>query len=201
MIAIIDYGMGNIRSIENAINEMDGKAALVSNPDHISEYDKVILPGVGAFKHAMESLESSGMLGALELYKDSGKLIVGVCLGMQLMCLNSDEGGNFKGLGWFDAIVKHFPKTENIRIPHMGWNEVKLTRENKIFNNIGSGEDFYFVHSYFVTCNKNIDTLGKTNHGLSFSSIIQRDNIVGVQFHPEKSQRAGLQMIKNIISY
>ena len=139
--------MGNIRSIENAICKMGGSATLVSQPDEIIKYDKVILPGVGAFIHAMISLESAGMLEALKYYKDKGNLIVGVCLGMQLMCLYSEEGGHYNGLEWFDAEVRHFSLNEKVRIPHMGWNEVNFTYKNNILNNVTSGEDFYFVHS------------------------------------------------------
>ena len=199
MIAIIDYGIGNVRSIENAICEMGGGVDLVNKPDELIKYDKIILPGVGAFKDAMKSLANSGMLEALEDYKDKGNLIIGVCLGMQLMCMYSEEGGHWNGLGWFDAQVRHFPLNNNIRIPHMGWNDVSFTRKHPIFNKIESGENFYFAHSYFINCNNDTDVLGYSGHGITFSSIIQKENLIGMQFHPEKSQKAGLQIIKNLL--
>jgi glutamine amidotransferase len=199
MVAIIDYGMGNIRSIENAILEVGGNVKIVSDPDKLNNYDKLLLPGVGAFGHAITSLRKTGMDQALDLFKDSGKSIIGVCLGMQLMCLNSGEDGHHIGLGWFDAEVKLFPKGKNIRIPHMGWNNVSFTRENPILNKVESGQNFYFVHSYFVNCNNDIDILGYSDHGITFSSIILKENLIGMQFHPEKSQKVGLQIIKNLL--
>ena len=196
-IGIVDYGMGNIRSVANAVDEVGGVEDLILEPEKLSDYDKLILPGVGAFGQAISVLKSTGLHQALNEYKDSGKPILGICLGMQLMCMSSEEGGSHSGLGWFDASVKAFPVDSGLVVPHMGWNDMFFSHEERILKNVNNGSDFYFLHGYFVECSNEKDVLGKTEYGIAFSSMISKENVYGIQFHPEKSQAAGLQLLKN----
>ena len=196
-IAILDYGMGNIRSVANAVDKVEGVESLVSEPEQLADFDKLILPGVGAFAQAIQRLNESGLDAALDEYRASGKPILGICLGMQLLCSSSQEDGMHQGLNWFDARVEAIPKTADLVIPHMGWNNVSFQREDPILRGVESGSDFYFVHSYCVHCADPEDRLGVSEYGVGFASIIQRDNVYGMQFHPEKSQHVGLTLLKN----
>lgn len=198
-VAIVDYGMGNLRSVQNAITHLGFSSEIVSSPEKLGLYKKIILPGVGAFGQAIESLNSSGMAQCLDDRKNDGAQILGICLGMQLMCKNSEENGVHQGLGWFDAEVKRFPNIQGLAVPHMGWNSVNFKKNDLIFSNIESGEDAYFVHSYHVVCNQEEDKLATTEYGLEFTSMIQHGNLRGIQFHPEKSQQFGLSLIKNYL--
>jgi glutamine amidotransferase len=198
-IAIVDYGMGNLRSVYNAIKHLGFDSCFVSDSNQLAYYDKIILPGVGAFSQAIDCLHSTGLTQSLNERKNSGAQILGICLGMQLMCKLSEEDGLFEGLGWFEAEVRRFPKAIGHRVPCIGWNSVKFQRENAIFNGIQSNDDAYFVHSYHVVCNNPEDVLATTEYGINFASMIQRDNIIGIQFHPEKSQEFGLQMMRNFL--
>ncbi|MDP8568079.1 imidazole glycerol phosphate synthase subunit HisH [Methylophilus aquaticus] len=198
-VAIIDYGMGNLRSVQNAITHLGFTSDIVSIPEQLNHYDKIILPGVGAFGQAIECLLRSGMAEGLTLRKNNGAHILGICLGMQLMCKTSEEDGNHQGLGWFDAEVIRLPEMQGLPVPHIGWNGVDIKKDDPIFTNIQSGEDAYFVHSYHVVCNHQEDILASTDYGSEFTSIIQHDNLRGIQFHPEKSQQFGLNLIKNYL--
>lgn len=198
-VAIVDYGMGNLRSVQNAVEHMGFQAAIVSKPTELLAYSKVILPGVGAFGQAISCLHQTGMTDALNECKSSGVQILGICLGMQLMCAFSEEDGDHKGLGWFSAKVKKFRPEAGLAIPHMGWNGVDFKRNDILFDGIVSGDDAYFVHSYHVVCDDVNDVIATTDYGVQFSSIIQRDNLRGIQFHPEKSQGFGLTMIRNYL--
>jgi len=198
-VAIVDYGMGNLRSVQNAVEHMGFQATIVTNPSELSVYSKVILPGVGAFGQAISCLQQTGMVGALNECKSSGTQILGICLGMQLMCALSEEDGSHEGLGWFSAKVTKFGSEAGLAIPHMGWNGVDFKRSDILFNGIVSGDDAYFVHSYHVVCDDANDVIATTDYGVQFSSIIQRDNLRGIQFHPEKSQGFGLAMIRNYL--
>ncbi|QDC47523.1 imidazole glycerol phosphate synthase subunit HisH [Candidatus Methylopumilus universalis] len=198
-VAIVDYGMGNLRSVENAITHVGFSSDIVSIPEKLIHYNKIILPGVGGFGQAIKSLKASGMSESLTERKNNGAQILGICLGMQLMCKSSEEDGLHQGLSWFDAKVKRFPDLKGLHIPHMGWNSVKFEKNDAILKNLESGEDAYFVHSYHVACNNSNDKLAVTEYGLEFTSMIQRDNLIGVQFHPEKSQDFGLRLIKSYL--
>lgn len=196
-IAIVDYGMGNIRSVANALDEVGGVEELVSDPDRLDGFDKVILPGVGAFAEAIAALDGSGMREALDAYRVSGRPLLGICLGMQLMCSDSQEDGFHRGLGWFAAHVVALPSGVGLVVPHMGWNEVAFTRDSRVTTGVPSGTDFYFVHSYCVQCEVDADVLGRTEYGVGFASMIAHENVTGMQFHPEKSQQVGLQLLRN----
>lgn len=200
-IAIIDYGMGNIRSVSNALDEAGHVGTLVSDPAAVADYDKVILPGVGAFAEAIENLRATGMVDALDTHVSAGKPLLGICLGMQLICRNSDEDGSHEGLGWVDAQVTGLPASEGLKVPHMGWNSLEFEVSHPIFEGLESGGDVYFVHSYYVDPADDACVLARTSHGIPFPSIIGSDSIVGMQFHPEKSQRIGLQLLANFVGW
>ncbi len=196
-LGVIDYGMGNLRSVLNALDEVGREAALLSAPEQVSAYDKIIIPGVGAFSEAMSNLRQSGMDEALAHHVAAGKLLLGICLGMQLICRKSHENGEHQGLGWIDAEVRHFPPSEGLKVPHMGWNAIDINYDKPVVSDVPSGADVYFVHSYYVDCADKNDELGSTEHGIRFASIIARDNVYGMQFHPEKSQNVGMQLLRN----
>jgi glutamine amidotransferase len=198
-VAIVDYGMGNLRSVQNAINHLGGTSAIVANPSELSTYDKIILPGVGAFGQAIACLHQTGLATALNESRETGAHILGICLGMQLMCSASEEDGIHEGLGWFPAQVTRFLPDTGLSVPHMGWNGVDFIRDDPILAGLVSGSDAYFVHSYHVRCDDPTDELASTDYGLRFSSMIQRGNVRGIQFHPEKSQGFGLAIIRNYL--
>ena len=196
-LGIIDYGMGNLRSVQNALEEIGQPAALVSDPVQITGFDKIIIPGVGAFGEAVENLRAGGMDSALREHVAAGKPLLGICLGMQLICRKSYEDGEHEGLGWIDAEVRHFPPAGGLKVPHMGWNAVDYDAPHPLLNKVASGADVYFVHSYYVDCAAAADSLGTTEHGLRFTSVVGHDNVYGMQFHPEKSQHVGMQLLRN----
>ena len=196
-IGILDYGMGNLKSVSNAIDKIGLQSTVVQYPEEINLYDGLILPGVGAFPQAIQKIKESALDDAMVSYIDSGRPLLGICLGMQLMCNSSDEGGNNKGLGWFDADILHFPASDSLAIPHMGWNTLTVSYKHKNFASFEKELDVYFVHSYFAKSNKNSEVLATTVHGVKFTSMLARDNLCAMQFHPEKSHHIGLQLIKN----
>ena len=200
-IAIIDYGMGNLASIANMIKKAGGKCSIVNNAELLPMYDKVILPGVGAFDTAINNIKSNGLWDALNKYAlVDKKPVLGICLGMQLLCSQSEEGVE-KGFGWIDADVKKFNlKDSGLRIPHMGWNTINVQNQAfPLFKNTEEEQRFYFVHSYAVTCKKQENVAATTNYGGDFDSVIWHDNIMGFQCHPEKSHKFGLQIFKTFI--
>lgn len=199
-IGIVNYGMGNLRSVCNALAEIEAPAELFTDPERVAGYDKIIIPGVGAFQEAMENLRSLGMVSALECHVAAGKPLLGICLGMQLICRKSHEDGEHEGLGWLDAEVRHFPPGEGIKVPHMGWNAIDFDRPHALLAEVKPGADVYFVHSYYVDCVDPADSAGTTEHGIRFTSIVAHDNVYGMQFHPEKSQQVGMQLLRNFVN-
>lgn len=198
-IGILDYGMGNISSLKNALVEVGGQPVIVKEPGTLENLNQLILPGVGAFSDAINLLKKKNFIAALNDYAGRGKKILGICLGMQLMCNSSSENGKHTGFGWFDASVEKIHSSSGIKVPHIGWNSVEIVNDNNLFQNIQNFSDFYFVHSFKVKCNKESEILTKTCHGVNFTSGIKRKNICGVQFHPEKSQSSGLNFLKNFL--
>lgn len=202
MIAIIDYNVGNLSSVLNACKVLGVEASIENKPDNLSRYDKIILPGVGAFKDAMEHLKETNMDKAIIQFANSGKPVFGICLGLQLLFQSSEEFGKTSGLGLIDGEVKMFDydKTikENLKIPHMGWNKISHT-DNKLFDNLNDPY-LYFVHSYHIVCDEQY-IIGKTDYGYNFPSAVNKDNIFGLQPHPEKSHNSGLQIIKNFSKF
>ena len=202
MIAIVDYNMGNLASVINAFKSVGAEVVVESNPTKLQNYDKLILPGVGAFGDAMEHLKENGMDEAVKQYAQSGKPLLGICLGMQLLFESSNEFGEHKGLGLIEGKVEAFNETNfdhNLKVPHMGWNELFVQKENPLF--IGLNKDFYlyFVHSFHVVCD-NKYAIGKTYYGYEFVSAVNKDNIYGIQPHPEKSHENGLKIIENFVN-
>lgn len=200
-IVIIDYGMGNIGSIANMIKFVGAKSIITSDKKIIEKAKKVILPGVGHFDRAMQNIQQLD-LQELITYKATEEKIpfLGICLGMQLMCNRSEEG-NLDGLKFIDAEVLHFSFDDDsqLKIPHMGWNTIIKNKENPIIDDLDDASRFYFVHSYYVKCNHEADTLTYTNYGNKFTSAFSLDNIIGVQFHPEKSHKFGVKLFQNFI--
>lgn len=199
MIGIIDYNMGNLASVYNACHLLDAKATIVKDPNDLKNYDRIILPGVGAYKDAMEHLNETGMKEAIYNFANTGKPMIGICLGMQLLFESSQEFGHSDGLGLIDGQVIKFDKTkmhEDFKIPHMGWNTIQ-NKEHALFEGLDNPY-LYFVHSYHaVTNEKNI--IGKTTYGYDFVSAVNKDNIYGFQPHPEKSHDNGLKILKNFM--
>lgn len=200
-LGIVNYGLGNIRSIVNAIEftSKDCKIKLLNTADELQDQDKLILPGVGAFGDAADILHRDQWVEGIENERKKGKYILGICLGMQLLASKSYEFGEFKGLNFISGEVKRIPSQKGLRIPHIGWNSVYWEGDYSLFKDIESGADFYFVHSYYFQCTVPQNSIGETTHGLKFSSVVQKENVIGTQFHPEKSQKNGIQLINNFI--
>jgi glutamine amidotransferase len=199
MIAVVNYNMGNLRSVQNAFSKIGEEVAIISNPDEIQNYDKLILPGVGAFGDAMVHLKENRMDEAIREFAKSGKSLLGICLGMQLLLESSDEFGEHEGLGLISGIVRKFDKEKfktTLKVPHMGWNELFIKKQTPLFNGLDDEIYLYFVHSYHAICDEKY-TIGETEYGYPFASAINKDNIYGFQPHPEKSHENGLKILKN----
>jgi imidazole glycerol-phosphate synthase subunit HisH len=201
-IAILDYGMGNLRSVVNAFNTIGYAASIVHEPNVLSEFSHIVLPGVGAFGDGMKNLRSSGWLDVLEReIIDKKKPFLGICLGMQLLATMGTENGLQEGLNWISGTVKKIESDDpQIRVPHVGWNDVIFLRKDGLYKDLGDSQVFYFVHSYFIDVNDESSVVsGLTVHGIELAVSIEKDNIYAVQFHPEKSQKIGLKVLENFI--
>jgi len=201
-IIIIDYGMGNLRSVQKKIQRVGAEAEITADIDTIVQADKLILPGVGHFTNGVVKLKESGIWDVLNKTVLVQKTpIFGICLGMQLMAKHSDEG-NTEGLGWFDADIIKFKVRDRLRykVPHMGWNNAVAKKESALFQGISEEAMFYFVHSYHIKCNDEQDILTTTEYEYPFTSSIQKGNIFGTQFHPEKSHDFGEIVLRNFIN-
>ena len=195
MIGIIDYGLGNVQAFLNVYKRLNIGAFSASRPEQLATATKVILPGVGAFDHAMERLDQSGLRAALsERVLRDGVPLLGVCVGMQMLARSSEEGSR-AGLGWIQADVKRF--TASVPLPHMGWNDVKSVVSNRLLAGLESDARFYFLHSYYVDCDRPADSLAVTEYGAAFSCVVGAANVFGVQFHPEKSHHHGTRLLQN----
>ena len=200
-IVIINYGMGNLNSVKRKLSRLGIDACISSDPLEITNTDKLILPGVGHFEKAIQNIRDLKLWDVLNekvLIKKAP--ILGICLGMQLMAKHSEEG-NKEGFAWFDAEVVHFNMHEQLKhkAPHMGWNNVKTTKHSLLFDDIAESQEFYFVHSYHIKSNEEEDILAISEYEYSFVSALEKDNIFGVQFHPEKSHDAGEKMLANFL--
>jgi len=198
VIVIIDYGMGNLGSIQNMLRKVGAKVVISGKPDVIASADKLILPGVGSFDNGMSKLKELGLLTVLHQKVVAEKTpILGICLGMQLMTKSSEEGLT-KGLGWINADTVRFTFSSNVyRVPHMGWNTIAAVRQSKLMSDLGDEPRFYFAHSYHVRCSDDAVVLARTTYAHEFISAIEHQNIAGVQFHPEKSHKYGMQLLSN----
>ena len=199
MIGIIDYGVGNIKAFSNIYTQLNIPFKIIKNIDDFFNVNKLILPGVGSFDHAMISLQNSGMREKLdELVLEKKIPVIGICVGMQMLAKSSEEG-TLNGLGWIDGIVKKFDKSKikNAPLPHMGWNNLKIEKKNKIFDNLEENPRYYFLHSYYFECENKEDVIATATYGEKFDCMINHKNIYGIQCHPEKSHHNGMQLLKN----
>lgn len=201
-VTIVDYGMGNLDSVFRAVEECGGNPVITNQARDFKAANYVVLPGVGAFAAGMRNLRERGLQELLsEQVIEKGIPFLGICLGMQLLATKGWEGEETDGLGWIEGEVKRLePKDRNERIPHMGWNEVVFAREFPLLHGIPSGKDFYFVHSYHLLCRDERDIIARTPYCGGFVSAVGKGQLFGVQFHPEKSQRLGFQVIKNFLA-
>ncbi len=200
MIAIINYGVGNIRAFVNIYNKLNIPIKIAEKASDLDNVDKLILPGVGAFDHAMEKLNASGMRERVdELVLEKKFPVVGICVGMQMLAKCSDEGLS-PGLGWIDADVKKFDVNKiqyKTHLPHMGWNDIYGINDNPLLKGLQENAKFYFLHSYYFHCNNDSDIIATADYGIKFTSAANHGNIYGVQFHPEKSHQFGIQLLNN----
>ncbi len=199
-IAIVDYGMGNLHSVKRKLDRIGVHPHLTSDPDELLRADKLLLPGVGHFGKAMEHLVSLGLMPALnEAVMVRKTPILGICLGMQLFARHSEEG-DAEGLGWIDADVERFTMDDpRLKVPHMGWNSVRVARSSALLTDVTDETEFYFVHAYHLVCRDSGDVLCHTDYGSPFTSAVERENLYGVQFHPEKSHDAGEALLRNFL--
>ena len=198
MLAIIDYDMGNLRSVQKALERVGHEAIVTSDPAVLAEADKLVLPGVGAFRDAIKALEDRRLAEPIMQFIGAGKPFLGICLGLQLLFETSYEDGEHRGLGVLPGRIVRFDLPNGYKVPHMGWNQLSFGEERApIFNGIDQGEYFYFVHSYYVEPSDAAITAAEADYGGAFCSAVWRDNLFACQFHPEKSQAAGLRLLKN----
>jgi imidazole glycerol-phosphate synthase subunit HisH len=200
MITIIDYGLGNVLAFVNVYNRLNIPVRVAKSAADLAAATKLILPGVGSFDHAMEQLDRSGMRESIDrLVVQERVPVLGICVGMQMLAKSSDEGQR-AGLGWIDGTVRKFDLSgmpQGTYLPHMGWNDVKPTTAGGLFKGLEHEARFYFLHSYYFECRQQADVLAQTDYGPEFSCAVRRDNVYGVQFHPEKSHHFGSQLLSN----
>ena len=200
MIAIIDYGAGNLHSVKNALDFLGADNIVTGNKEEILSADKVILPGVGAFGDAMKCLEERGLVETVKTVAENGKPFLGICLGLHLLFEESEESPNVKGLGIFKGKIVKIPDNGNLKIPHMGWNNIRITKDSKILKNIGNEPYVYFVHSYYVEAEDESVVSAYTEYGQRLDIAVEQGNVFATQFHPEKSGDTGLEILKNFIA-
>ncbi len=198
MIALIDYNMGNLLSVSKALETVGGDIRLVDKADDLEDFDSIVLPGVGHFGDGMENLRSRGFEKPLLEAAESGKALLGICLGMQMMLENSEEAPGVAGLGMFKGKVLRFPQAGE-KVPHTGWNNVKIRNNNPLMQGVPDESYFYFVHSYYVAADDPACMIGSCEYITEFTAIIGRGKVCGTQFHPEKSQKYGLTILENFV--
>lgn len=197
MIAVIDYGAGNLQSVKKALDFIGCDNVATSDADEISAADGIILPGVGSFGDAMEQLYSRGLDEVIRSEVKKGKPLLGICLGLQLLFDESEESPGVKGLGLIKGKIRKIPKQDGIKVPHMGWNSLEITNKTGIFEDVRDGEFVYFVHSYYLTADNESDVSARTFYSVSIDAAVCHENISAVQFHPEKSGECGLKMLRS----
>ncbi len=197
MIAIIDYGMGNLRSVQKALEKVGAQTLITQKPEDIKRADKVVLPGVGAIKPAIERLRELNLTALIKETIKSRKPFLGICLGLQLLFETSEEGGSVEGLGVLPGVVQQF---KALKVPHMGWNQIDIVKKDcRLFKGIPNQTNVYFCHSYYVKPQEKDLSATLTKYGVEFTSAVCKENIFAVQFHPEKSQTVGLKILKNFV--
>ena len=197
MIKIVDYGMGNLRSVQKAFEKLGCAAEIVSRPEQIADAEKLVLPGVGAFRDAIHELERLQLVDPIREHIQRDKPFLGICLGLQLLFDVGYEDGEWKGLGVLAGDVVRFPAMTDLKVPHMGWNTLQRTRPIPLLDGIPEGASVYFVHSYYVRPSDESVIAARTGYGIDFTSIVSRGNLFASQFHPEKSQKVGLKLLEN----
>jgi glutamine amidotransferase len=201
-IGILDLDIGNLRSVWNAVYQNGFDPEFVNNPSSIKNFDRLILPGVGSFHAAIEKLDRGGFREALLEFAGSGKPLLGICLGMQILAEEGEEGGvSSRGLGLIPGKVSRLPGGEGFPVPHVGWNNVEIRKSHPILSDVKGGVDFYFVHSYALEGESGDHAIGITDYGVNFTSIAADKNVVGFQFHPEKSQANGLKLLSKFCDW
>ncbi len=199
MIVVVDYGVGNLSSVGNMLRKAGGDVHISQDPAEILSADKLLLPGVGHFDHGMKMLNTSGLREAIDSFAlELKRPLLGICLGAQILG-NGSEEGDTPGLGWIDMECRKFKEMPGFRIPHMGWSQIVLEKSSPLFNMMSDDARFYFVHSYRMHCKDSGDVLATATHGIDFTCAVQRGNIFGTQFHPEKSLRHGLAVMKAFV--
>lgn len=203
MIAIVDYGMGNVRSLRNAFEYLGEDVVVTSDFPTLEDADRLVLPGVGAFGDAMAAIEERGLERVLTRQAlEHKKPVLGVCLGMQLFAKSSCEHGDHRGLGWIDAEIRRLEVAEPLKVPHVGWNDLHFPSDDWLFEGIRSGEaNFYFVHSFHMACHQSSDLIATTDYGGPVTAVVRSGNLIAAQFHPEKSQDNGLKMLANWVHH
>lgn len=200
MIAIIDYGAGNLQSVKKAFDFIGAESVITDNPETINACDKILLPGVGSFGDAMDSMTKKGLVETVKQNALSGKPFLGICLGLQLLFEESEESPGVKGLGIFKGKIKKFSSDMSLKIPHIGWNSLEIKQKDTLFKDIPENSYVYFVHSYYLHAEDENEIATVTNYGIDFHSAVGKDNIFATQFHPEKSGDVGLQILRNFAS-
>ena len=200
MIAIIDYGAGNLQSVKKAFDFIGAESVITNDPEVILSADKILLPGVGSFGDAMDSMEKNGLVETVKECALSGKPFLGICLGLQLLFEESEESPGVKGLGIFKGKIKKFSSDMGLKIPHIGWNSLEIKQKDTLFKDIPENAYVYFVHSYYLHAEDENDIATVTNYGIDFHSAVGKNNIFATQFHPEKSGDVGLQILRNFAS-
>lgn len=203
MIAIVDYGMGNVRSLRNAFEYLGEDVVITSDPTELDAADRIVLPGVGAFGDAMAAICERGLEHVLTRQAlEVKKPVLGICLGMQLFSKTSIEHGEHRGLGWIDADIRRLDVAPPLKVPHVGWNDLHFPADDWLFLGIRPGEaNFYFVHSFHMVCHNSVDRLATTDYGGAVTAVVRSGNLVAAQFHPEKSQDNGLKMLGNWVRW
>jgi len=201
VIGILDLGLGNLRSLSNAVYHNGFDFEIVSDAARFDGLTHLIIPGVGNFAAAMRAFDAGGWRAPVHAFAATGRPLLGVCLGMQLLAAKGTESGESEGIGFIPGIVKRIEVGSELRIPHMGWNVLNPTQTHPVFHGLKPERDFYFVHSYAVNCENPAHVLGETEYGGPVTAVIGRDNIVGFQFHPEKSEKNGLMLLENFCNW
>jgi imidazole glycerol-phosphate synthase subunit HisH len=194
VIGIVDYHLNNLRSVQKAFEKVGVESFISDKPEDLARADKLLLPGVGAFGKAMENLRALGLDAVVRRFAAEEKPLMGICLGMQLLFTRSEEGGSFEGFNFIRGAIKQFPST--VKVPHIGWNQIDICKAAPLLDAVTDHSFVYFVHSYYAVPEEDV-TLCTTDYALPFTSVVQKNNILGIQFHPEKSQTTGLQMLAN----
>ncbi len=200
MISIIDYDAGNIKSVEKALQFLGQEVVITDDRDVIMSSDKVILPGVGALGDAMEKLRSRNLEGVIHDFVDTGRPFLGICLGLQLMFKESEESPGVTGLGLLDGRIIRIPSSEELKVPQIGWNDIRINPKSKLLAGLGEHPYVYFVHSYYLQAEHEEDVAATTEYGVTIHAAVEKGNVMATQFHPEKSSDVGLQILRNFIA-